>query len=141
MRACGGREASALQCVTHSAAVLKQGSIQQLNLLLLTNQGQWGVTAAEEEEENKRIREFQDSIPKMCSQLRILTHFYQVSIGMRRGVCPLPGPACFQRMGDVAPHPCCMSSTWDGALGGAPPPASPLRWALFRAAVQLGKWH
>lgn len=77
MRACGGREASALQCVTHSAAVLKQGSIQQLNLLLLTNQGQWGVTAAEEEEENKRIREFQDSIPKMCSQLRILTHFYQ----------------------------------------------------------------
>uniref|UniRef100_A0A8I6GLP6 Tubulin gamma complex component 3 n=2 Tax=Rattus norvegicus TaxID=10116 RepID=A0A8I6GLP6_RAT len=40
-------------------------------------EGQWGVTAAEEEEENKRIREFQDSIPKMCSQLRILTHFYQ----------------------------------------------------------------
>ncbi|XP_027243646.1 gamma-tubulin complex component 3 [Cricetulus griseus] len=40
-------------------------------------EGQWGVTAAEEEEENRRIREFQDSIPKMCSQLRILTHFYQ----------------------------------------------------------------
>lgn len=40
-------------------------------------EGQWGVTVAEEEEENKRIREFQDSIPKMCSQLRILTHFYQ----------------------------------------------------------------
>lgn len=40
-------------------------------------EGQWGVTAAEEEEENKRIREFQDSVPKMCSQLRILTHFYQ----------------------------------------------------------------
>lgn len=40
-------------------------------------EGQWGVTAAEEEEENKKIREFQDSIPKMCSQLRILTHFYQ----------------------------------------------------------------
>ncbi|XP_005884511.1 PREDICTED: gamma-tubulin complex component 3 isoform X2 [Myotis brandtii] len=40
-------------------------------------EGQWGVTAAEEEEENKRIQEFQESIPKMCSQLRILTHFYQ----------------------------------------------------------------
>ncbi|KAL6076776.1 hypothetical protein STEG23_002040, partial [Scotinomys teguina] len=40
-------------------------------------EGQWGVTAAEEEEENRRIREFRDSIPKMCSQLRILTHFYQ----------------------------------------------------------------
>ncbi|KAI6078677.1 Gamma-tubulin complex component 3 [Aix galericulata] len=40
-------------------------------------EGKWGVTASEEEEENKRIKEFQDSIPKMCSQLRILTHFYQ----------------------------------------------------------------
>ncbi|XP_055985774.1 gamma-tubulin complex component 3 isoform X2 [Sorex fumeus] len=40
-------------------------------------EGQWGVTAAEEEEENQRVREFQESIPKMCSQLRILTHFYQ----------------------------------------------------------------
>ena len=104
MRACGGRGASALQCVKHSAAVLKQGSIQQLNLLLLTNQGQWGVTAAEEEEENKRIREFQDSIPKMCSQLRILTHFYQVSIGMRRGVCPLPGPVLASRGWEMWPH-------------------------------------
>ncbi|KAM4859980.1 LOW QUALITY PROTEIN: gamma-tubulin complex component 3 [Thomomys bottae] len=41
------------------------------------SEGQWGVTATEEEEENRRIREFQESIPKMCSQLRILTHFYQ----------------------------------------------------------------
>uniref|UniRef100_A0A4X2LVL4 Uncharacterized protein n=1 Tax=Vombatus ursinus TaxID=29139 RepID=A0A4X2LVL4_VOMUR len=40
-------------------------------------EGQWGITAAEEEEEAKRIREFEESIPKMCSQLRILTHFYQ----------------------------------------------------------------
>lgn len=40
-------------------------------------EGQWGVTAADEEEENRRIQEFQESIPKMCSQLRILTHFYQ----------------------------------------------------------------
>ncbi|XP_022263871.1 gamma-tubulin complex component 3 isoform X2 [Canis lupus baileyi] len=40
-------------------------------------EGRWGVTAAEEEEENKRIQEFRESIPKMCSQLRILTHFYQ----------------------------------------------------------------
>ncbi|XP_022358308.1 gamma-tubulin complex component 3 isoform X3 [Enhydra lutris kenyoni] len=40
-------------------------------------EGRWGVTAAEEEEESKRIQEFRESIPKMCSQLRILTHFYQ----------------------------------------------------------------
>ncbi|KAB1267567.1 Gamma-tubulin complex component 3, partial [Camelus dromedarius] len=40
-------------------------------------EGQWGVTAAEEEQEAQRTREFQESIPKMCSQLRILTHFYQ----------------------------------------------------------------
>ncbi|KAM9169447.1 gamma-tubulin complex component 3 isoform 2-T2 [Pangshura tecta] len=40
-------------------------------------EGEWGVTTSEEEEENKRIREFQESVPKMCSQLRILTHFYQ----------------------------------------------------------------
>ncbi|XP_006003777.1 gamma-tubulin complex component 3 [Latimeria chalumnae] len=40
-------------------------------------EGEWGVTAAEEEEENKRIREFSESIPKIRSQLRILTHFYQ----------------------------------------------------------------
>ncbi|XP_044769436.1 gamma-tubulin complex component 3 isoform X2 [Neomonachus schauinslandi] len=40
-------------------------------------EGRWGVTAAEEEDENKRIQEFRESIPKMCSQLRILTHFYQ----------------------------------------------------------------
>uniref|UniRef100_A0A8C0A8L4 Tubulin gamma complex component 3 n=1 Tax=Bos mutus grunniens TaxID=30521 RepID=A0A8C0A8L4_BOSMU len=42
-----------------------------------SSKGQWGVTAAEEEQENQRIREFRESIPKMCSQLRILTHFYQ----------------------------------------------------------------
>ncbi|KAF1584956.1 Gamma-tubulin complex component 3, partial [Eudyptes moseleyi] len=41
-------------------------------------EGKWGVTASEDEEESKRMKEFQDSIPKMCSQLRILTHFYQV---------------------------------------------------------------
>ncbi|XP_047576402.1 gamma-tubulin complex component 3 isoform X7 [Lutra lutra] len=40
-------------------------------------EGRWGVTAVEEEEESKRIQEFRESIPKMCSQLRILTHFYQ----------------------------------------------------------------
>ncbi|XP_057165935.1 gamma-tubulin complex component 3 [Ursus arctos] len=40
-------------------------------------EGRWGVTAAEEEEEDKRIQAFRESIPKMCSQLRILTHFYQ----------------------------------------------------------------
>ncbi|CAH2223483.1 gamma-tubulin complex component 3 isoform X1 [Pelobates cultripes] len=41
------------------------------------SEGEWGVTDAEEEEENKRVLEFQESIPKMRSQLRILTHFYQ----------------------------------------------------------------
>ncbi|XP_071991684.1 gamma-tubulin complex component 3 isoform X1 [Engystomops pustulosus] len=41
------------------------------------SEGEWGVTAEEEEEENKRVSEFQESIPKMRSQLRILTHFYQ----------------------------------------------------------------
>ncbi|XP_073206141.1 gamma-tubulin complex component 3 isoform X3 [Lepidochelys kempii] len=46
-------------------------------LLDSDSRGEWGVTTSEEEEENKRIREFQESIPKMCSQLRILTHFYQ----------------------------------------------------------------
>ncbi|XP_029114290.1 gamma-tubulin complex component 3 isoform X2 [Scleropages formosus] len=40
-------------------------------------EGEWGVTAAEESEEKKRIQEFQETIPKMRSQLRILTHFYQ----------------------------------------------------------------
>ncbi|XP_077470447.1 gamma-tubulin complex component 3 isoform X1 [Stigmatopora argus] len=40
-------------------------------------EGQWGVTAEQEAEEKRRTREFQETIPKMCSQLRILTHFYQ----------------------------------------------------------------
>ncbi|KAK5601540.1 Gamma-tubulin complex component 3 [Crenichthys baileyi] len=40
-------------------------------------EGQWGVTAEQEAEEKRRIQEFQDAIPKMQSQLRILTHFYQ----------------------------------------------------------------
>ncbi|KPP78777.1 hypothetical protein Z043_101693, partial [Scleropages formosus] len=46
-------------------------------LLDNNNRGEWGVTAAEESEEKKRIQEFQETIPKMRSQLRILTHFYQ----------------------------------------------------------------
>uniref|UniRef100_A0A671VB83 Tubulin gamma complex component 3 n=1 Tax=Sparus aurata TaxID=8175 RepID=A0A671VB83_SPAAU len=40
-------------------------------------EGQWAVTEEQEAEEKRRIQEFQDTIPKMCSQLRILTHFYQ----------------------------------------------------------------
>uniref|UniRef100_A0A3B3SNA0 Tubulin gamma complex component 3 n=1 Tax=Paramormyrops kingsleyae TaxID=1676925 RepID=A0A3B3SNA0_9TELE len=40
-------------------------------------EGEWGVSAAEEAEEKKRVQKFQETIPKMCSQLRILTHFYQ----------------------------------------------------------------
>uniref|UniRef100_A0A672S5M7 Uncharacterized protein n=1 Tax=Sinocyclocheilus grahami TaxID=75366 RepID=A0A672S5M7_SINGR len=39
--------------------------------------GEWGVTAEQEAEENRRVQEFKDAIPKMCSQLRLLTHFYQ----------------------------------------------------------------
>lgn len=104
----------------------QQGGIHQLNLLLLLIiQGQWGVTAAEEEEENRRIREFQDSIPKMCSQLRILTHFYQVCISACHGVlfrdrCLLleGWPLCGQHSG-----------------AGGPPEESPLpiypHWALL----------
>lgn len=76
-------------CSACGAVGIISGGIQQLNCLLLIVQGQWGVTAAEEEEENRRIREFQDSIPKMCSQLRILTHFYQVRIKYKPR-CPLP---------------------------------------------------
>ena len=41
-------------------------------------QGEWGVTAEQEVEEANRVREFQDTIPKMRSQLHILTHYYQV---------------------------------------------------------------
>ncbi|XP_056443702.1 gamma-tubulin complex component 3 [Gadus macrocephalus] len=40
-------------------------------------QGEWGVTAEQEAEEANRVREFQDTIPKMRSQLHILTHYYQ----------------------------------------------------------------
>lgn len=94
-----------------------------MNLLLLTYQGQWGVTAAEEEEENKRIREFRDSIPKMCSQLQILTHFYQVSVSMRRGVCFREG-VLFQRMGGVA-HVCAGVALRMQFLGGGPPAVHP----------------
>uniref|UniRef100_A0A8C1N9Y4 Gamma-tubulin complex component 3 homolog n=1 Tax=Cyprinus carpio TaxID=7962 RepID=A0A8C1N9Y4_CYPCA len=39
--------------------------------------GEWGVTAEQEAEEKRRVQEFKDTIPKMCSQLRLLTHFYQ----------------------------------------------------------------
>lgn len=101
-------------------------------LLLLINQGQWGVTAAEEEEENKRIREFQDSIPKMCSQLRILTHFYQVSIGMRHGILFQD-----QRMGGMA-HPCRRSSTQDGVPWGWSPCRFTLGLGSLGAATHLG---
>lgn len=42
-------------------------------------QGEWGVTAQQEAEETKRIQEFQETVPKMRSQLRVLTHLYQVA--------------------------------------------------------------
>lgn len=40
-------------------------------------EGEWGVTAEQEAEERRRTQDFQETIPKMRSQLRILTHFYQ----------------------------------------------------------------
>ncbi|XP_053532228.1 gamma-tubulin complex component 3 [Ictalurus punctatus] len=40
-------------------------------------EGEWGVTAEQETAENRRVQDFKDTIPKMCSQLRLLTHFYQ----------------------------------------------------------------
>ena len=50
------------------------------------------MSAAEEEQEKRRVQEFQESIPKMCSQLRILTHFYQVRVREPRALPP-PTPA------------------------------------------------
>ncbi|XP_019959482.1 gamma-tubulin complex component 3 [Paralichthys olivaceus] len=43
-------------------------------------EGQWGVTAELEAEEKRRIQEFQETISKMRSQFRILTHCYQSSV-------------------------------------------------------------
>ncbi|XP_038673951.1 gamma-tubulin complex component 3 isoform X1 [Scyliorhinus canicula] len=40
-------------------------------------EGKWGTTSPEEEAENKRMHEFQQLIPKMCSQIRVCSHFYQ----------------------------------------------------------------
>lgn len=41
------------------------------------DEGQWGLTGEQDAQENQRILLFQETIPKMRSQLRILTHFYQ----------------------------------------------------------------
>ncbi|KAF6730829.1 Gamma-tubulin complex component 3-like [Oryzias melastigma] len=40
-------------------------------------QGEWAVTAQQEAEEKRRMQDFQNTVPKMRSQLQILTHFYQ----------------------------------------------------------------
>ncbi|KAI1885373.1 hypothetical protein AGOR_G00219470 [Albula goreensis] len=64
---------------------LYRSSLEELQLRLQfeerkrerQDEGEWGVTAAQEAEESKRVEEFQETIPKMRSQLRILTHFYQ----------------------------------------------------------------
>ncbi|XP_053765700.1 gamma-tubulin complex component 3 isoform X6 [Panthera pardus] len=67
-------------------------------------EGRWGVTAAEEEEENRRIQEFRESIPKMCSQLRILAHFYQVLTGPGPHWCVPAVDRCHQnRCGAAVP--------------------------------------
>lgn len=78
-------------------------------MVLLILQGQWGVTAAEEEEENQRIQEFQESIPKMCSQLRILTHFYQVHIRVTER-CHCHSASCAVGTAGVLGH-CSQGST------------------------------
>uniref|UniRef100_A0A4W3IZB7 Tubulin gamma complex component 3 n=1 Tax=Callorhinchus milii TaxID=7868 RepID=A0A4W3IZB7_CALMI len=41
----------------------------------LEMEGEWGET--EQKAESKRIHEFQQLIPKMCSQIRVCSHFYQ----------------------------------------------------------------
>lgn len=40
-------------------------------------QGEWGVTAQQEADEALRVRQFQDTVPKMHSKLHILTDSYQ----------------------------------------------------------------
>ncbi|KAM9328649.1 gamma-tubulin complex component 3 [Pholidichthys leucotaenia] len=64
---------------------LYRSALEELTLRLLyeekkqqrEEEGQWGVTAEQEAEEKRRIQEFQETIPKMRSQLRVLTNFYQ----------------------------------------------------------------
>lgn len=64
---------------------LYRSALEELSLRLLyeerkkerEEEGDWGVTAEKEAEENKRRQQFGESVPKMRSQLRILTHFYQ----------------------------------------------------------------
>ncbi|MBN3282167.1 GCP3 protein, partial [Polyodon spathula] len=64
---------------------LYRAALEELQLRLqfeekkkrLQSEGEWGVTAADEEVENKRVQDFCETVPKMRSQLRILTHFYQ----------------------------------------------------------------
>uniref|UniRef100_A0A665U2T0 Uncharacterized protein n=1 Tax=Echeneis naucrates TaxID=173247 RepID=A0A665U2T0_ECHNA len=60
---------------------LYRSALEELSLRLQFEEKKmlrgWGVTAEVEAEEKKRIQEFQETIPKMRSQLRILTHFYQ----------------------------------------------------------------
>lgn len=60
--------------------------------LPLPPQGEWGVTAEQEAEEKRRVQEFQGTIPKMRSQLQILTHFYQVGGGSGPGFLFPDGP-------------------------------------------------
>lgn len=54
-------------------------------------QGEWGVTAQQEAEETRRVQEFQETVPKMRSQLRVLTHLYQVVVFHSRPVVEFIG--------------------------------------------------
>ena len=78
------------------------------------------MTAAEEEQESQRVREFRESIPKMCSQLRILTHFYQVRVQAScrplQGTCAVEGRTGLPQ--SVQPRLC-------GSDGSELPDASP----------------
>lgn len=78
------------------------------------------MTAAEEEQENQRVQEFRESIPKMCSQLRILTHFYQVRV---QTLCRPPQGACaVVGQTDLTQSPSFVFAAQDGSeLPGASP--------------------
>ncbi|KAG7256621.1 hypothetical protein CRUP_002883 [Coryphaenoides rupestris] len=56
---------------------LRDTSSRLAELGWLHNKGEWGVTAQQEAEEAQRVRQFQDTVPKMHSKLHILTDSYQ----------------------------------------------------------------
>lgn len=67
-------------------------------------QGEWAVTAQQEAEEKRRMQDFQNTVPKMRSQLQILTHFYQVRLR--------PGSAAGRVLTRCLPLRASCSSSW-----------------------------